>query len=386
MNRLMKTELLTRREDLLGLATQWDELAQNDRRDGFFRTSAWYLSWMEHIRPDARPFVIAVRDDSGDLVGVAPLCKFTYKDHGFRLRAISPAGREVVSGDFLDYVTAPHVRREALETIIDCLQEVQSEWELLVAGDLIQGGDLQTAMEAFANKGKFPIHYQEERTCPYIELPRTYEEYLSRLSQKMRYEIRRDTRDLLGKLGAQIDVYTEPADVCEHLDTMIALHLAHWNRANQPGTMGRSGFDCFLKQVCSAPPPGASCRLYLLKHEQKPAAALLAFCSGENAMFYQTGWDPDSPLARFSPGMVLIGRSIQDAIQLGFRYFDFLRGDETYKTRLTKTSRKTITLLLARSLLAKEYLRLAGMKDSVKRFLVHRKYGEAALEPSTSRT
>jgi hypothetical protein len=46
-----------------------------------------------------------------------------------------------------------------------------------------------------------------------------------------------------------------------------------------------------------------------------------------------------------------------------------MRGDETYKTRLTKSSRKTTTLLVARSFLAKEYLRVARLKDSVKGLL-----------------
>ena len=118
-----------------------------------------------------------------------------------------------------------------------------------------------------------------------------------------------------------------------------------------------------------APPKGTTIRLYILEYEEKPAAALLAFWYGENALFYQTGWDPDSGVARMSPGMVLVAQCIRDSIEGGFRYFDFLRGDEAYKCRLTKSSRNTVTLLVARSLLAKEYLRAGRLKDSVKRLI-----------------
>lgn len=365
----MRIELVTRREDLAGLKTRWDELAQNDRRDGFFRTSTWYLSWIQHIRSDVDPFVIVVRDGTDDIIGLAPLCKMTYRDYGFRLNGVSSAGREVVSGDFLDYLSVPDRRADILNAIVAFLWEMRSAWDLLIVGEVCEGGDLDSTIECFAAKQGLPVRRQEERVCPYIELPPTFEDYLRTLSQKMRYEIRRDTRELLDKRGATIEVHAEPAPVKENLDVLIQLHLAHWQRVSEPGTMGRPGFADFLKDVCTSSDAGATTRLYILKDEGKPAAALLAFWFGNSALFYQTGWDPDSPVARMSPGMVLVARSIRDAIENGFRYFDFLRGDEAYKCRLTKSSRKTVTLLVARSFLAKEYLRIARLKDSVKRMM-----------------
>lgn len=376
----MTIQVVTRREDLAGLVQEWDHLAQSDRRDGFCRTPAWCLPWLEYIRPDAEPYVITVRNAGSSLVGLAPLCNLTYRDHGFGLNAISTIGREVVSGDFLDFLAAPDVRAEVLKAMLAHLWDVRSDWDLLICGELIEGSDLHTAIESFATTQGLPLRSQEERACPYIELPPTFEDYLRAISPKMRYEIRRDSRELLEKRGARIEVFSEPQEICDNLDTMIQLHLAHWRRVNEPGTMGRVGFDRFLKHLSMALPAGAGCRLYLLRYEEKPAAALLAFCFGESMMFYQTGWDPDSPAARLSPGMVLVARGIRDAIDLGFRYFDFMRGDETYKTRLTKSSRKTTTLLVARSFLAKEYLRVARLKDSVKRLLSGDEAAQGAMQ------
>ena len=59
-------------------------------------------------------------------------------------------------------------------------------------------------------------------------------------------------------------------------------------------------------------------------------------------------------------------RSIQDAIQQGLRYYDFLRGDERYKLHLTKASRKTVTLVIGRSPSARIYLHALQFKDYVK--------------------
>jgi CelD/BcsL family acetyltransferase involved in cellulose biosynthesis len=59
-------------------------------------------------------------------------------------------------------------------------------------------------------------------------------------------------------------------------------------------------------------------------------------------------------------------RSILDAIQEGFRYYDFLRGDERFKLHLTKSARKTVTLVIGRSPSAGAYLQALQVKDFVK--------------------
>jgi CelD/BcsL family acetyltransferase involved in cellulose biosynthesis len=364
----MRTELVNRLEDLQPLKPRWNELALSDPRDGFFRTFECYEAWLRHVRPDAEPFVVVVRDEAGGIAGLAPLCRMTYRDHGFRLKSVSSVGREVVSGDFLDYLSTPNQRQATLDSVMSFLWEAKAEWDILVAGEMLEGGDLELAVELLAGKQGLALRRQEERVCPFVELPANFESYLAGISSNMRWKIRHNTREL-EKCGARVLVHSDPAKLASNLDTLIQLHLAHWQHIGEPGTLGRPGFREFLMEVCTTPPPGAATRLYILEYEEKPAAALLAFWFGESALFYQTGWDPHSAVVRMTPGLVLVAQSIRDAIEGGRRYFDFLRGDESYKCRFTKSSRKTVTLLVARSLLAKQYLGMAQLKDSVKRLI-----------------
>ena len=169
------------------------------------------------------------------------------------------------------------------------------------------------------------------------------------------------------KKGAQVERYDDPQEVASRLDIMIRLHVARWHKENLPGTMGRPGFAPFLRQICAHPPAGSECRLYLLTYEGAPVAALMTFYFGQSALYYQAGWDPDSSLAPLSPAVVLMAHSISDAIQYGLRYYEFLRGDEAYKSRWTKTCRRTATLLLGQSFIAKQFLHAAHVKDMVRR-------------------
>jgi CelD/BcsL family acetyltransferase involved in cellulose biosynthesis len=237
----------------------------------------------------------------------------------------------------------------------------------LITGEVFADGDLSRCVQSFAERKGLPIRIQEERSCPYIELPATFEQYLAAgFKKQRRKEIKRQTRLILEDFGAQIEVYNQPGEISENLDVLIQLHTGRWESANQTGNMGRPGFVRFLYQVCEHPPAGAMPRLYVMKHQQQAVAALLVFYYGQSAMAYSIGRDPDCAVSHLSPGFVILVRSIQDAIQEGFRYYDFLRGDERFKLHLTKSARKTVTLVIGRSPSAGAYLQALQVKDFVK--------------------
>jgi CelD/BcsL family acetyltransferase involved in cellulose biosynthesis len=367
----MNVAVVTSREDLAPIRERWDELAWLDSRDGFFRTSAWYLAWMQHIRPDAAPFVVVVRDDGGRIVGLAPLCRGTYRDLIFRLKAVFWAGREVVSGDFLDFLADAEARSEVIPAMLRFLEQNRSCWNLLVLGELLDGGHSYAALERMATQCDLGLRRQEERTCPYIALPTTFDQYLANLGSSTRYHIRRRMRDIERK-GASVEAYDQPEEVASLLDTLIHLHLGRWGKENLPGTMGRPGFAAFLRDILANSPPPARCRLYVLRYEGSAAAALLTFYWKQSALYYQAGWDPNSGIASLSPGVVLMAHSLRDSIQNGLQFYEFLRGDEAYKFHWTKTHRTVATLLLAGSFTAKQYFRVLRWKDFLKHQLMTR--------------
>ena len=361
----MRIDVIRDRAALPDLFDRWNTLAMRDRRDGFFRSATWCCAWLEHVRPDAEPFVLICRDESGELVGLAPLCRVPQHDLGVRLEAVGWAGREVVSGDFLDVVAAPADRQRVTAAVVQYLTGRPSDWSLLVLGELEEAGAMQSAAMRAASRNGFAVRVQEKRSCPYIALPGSFDEYLARLSSATRYHIRRRTRDLQ-KGGVQFHVHSEPEQVASLLPVLTELHTARWRREGQPGTLTRPGFGDCLAKVCRSLPSGATAKLHLMTHLGQPAAALLLFQAGDSALYYQAGWDPDSAVAHQSPAVVLMAESIKDAIRSGARFYEFLRGDEGYKSRWTETGRTTITILLADRLSARAYLQLAEFKDTVK--------------------
>ncbi|MCC6536731.1 MAG: GNAT family N-acetyltransferase [Bryobacterales bacterium] len=355
--------MITDRRALAPVAAEWDRLALLDARDGFFRSASWCLPWFDLVRPGAVPHVLVWRGERGGVLGVAPLCRAPFPDLGFTQEALGWAGREVVSGDFLGVACAPEHRRELTAALLAYLEK--ADWRLLMLGELEEGSAAETQVLEMARRRRLPYRVQEPRMCPGIALPATFDDYLGGLGSSTRYHIRRRLRDA-AKAGAAVSVF-EGVEAAARLPELKRLHECRWRRDGQPGTLGRPGFLRFLEAVCTAPPQGTSARLYFLGTEDAPAAALLLFRTANAALYYQAGWDPDSPLAAQSPAVVLMAESIRDSIGAGLQHYEFLRGDEGYKAKWTKTWRNTSTVLVGSGVKAGAYLRAAALKDLVKK-------------------
>jgi len=362
---MMKIKVHRKFNELEAIRKEWNLLAASDSRDGFFRTAAWVIAWLKHIANTAEPFVITVRDSENTLIGLAPMCLIYFKDLGFKLKTLTFAGREVVSGDFLNLVTLPAYRPVVIQAVLDFIKGEKNSWDMLQLGELISGGNLLSATEAWAIKNNLLLRQQELRICPYINLPSTFDDYLETLGKSFRSLIRRRKKDILIKNGCTIKVCEGFDEVNKGLNVSTKLHVARWQTMNQPGNLTRPGFQEFLHEICTDPQNGYQCKLYILGHKENEVGALLAFHFGESALYYQAGWDPDSSISRFSPGVVLMAYAIEDAISERLQYFEFLRGDETYKQKWTQTYRKTETLLFGKSYMARSYLMILRIKDSV---------------------
>jgi len=100
-------------------------------------------------------------------------------------------------------------------------------------------------------------------------------------------------------------------------------------------------------------------RLYFLRVQGKDVATLYAFKYNNKLFHYQSGRDPK--WSKEGVGGILINLVIEDAINKGYAEFDFLRGMEDYKTRLTDKKREEIDIFIANSFSARIFLLLRNL-------------------------
>ena len=74
-------------------------------------------------------------------------------------------------------------------------------------------------------------------------------------------------------------------------------------------------------------------QMSFLTINDEPAAAYLNFVYGDSVLVYNSGLLPDK-YGHLSAGIILLANNIRNAIENGYKIFDFLRGNEIYKFRM----------------------------------------------------
>lgn len=336
-------DVVTALPEIERLVPDWERLIATDPTEGFFRSPAWYLSWARHIRPDAKPFVLVARQDRR-VVALAPFC--IQKQNGF-LEKLSLAGSDVVCGEYLDIVALPEFRTSAMQRVWEELLSDRSHWDLMSLDAVHNEGDLYWEARHLAHRAGLMIRC-DERICPFIELPSTFEEYLGRLSRKRRKHFARAMR-VFKEQGIEIKTYTSLQELGPAIDKLIELHTMRWKALGKPGTLAGRGFRDFLRSLAHTQHAPGAVRIYLLEANGDAKAALLNFHSGRSVLQFQNGFDPHWPLSQHSPGTALVLHAIKEGIREGLCYYDFLRGAEDYKFQFADRCKSTANIYVART-------------------------------------
>jgi CelD/BcsL family acetyltransferase involved in cellulose biosynthesis len=162
-----------------------------------------------------------------------------------------------------------------------------------------------------------------------IKLPATWEIYLESLDSHERKEIKRKIRKAEEQAGAKLieidgnswdqSKFEKALDLCEMADATKGQWLHDHVRP-------------FLLKVGPQLARENRLRLLMLMLGETPAAALFEFPSNRGPLLYNSGYDPSQK--QWSPGAVMFGLALKNAIERGGNVFDLLRGKEDYKYRL----------------------------------------------------
>lgn len=101
----------------------------------------------------------------------------------------------------------------------------------------------------------------------------------------------------------------------------------------------------FFREVAEGFLASGRLRLEFLSSQGVDVASVFQFRTDGGLLLYNSGYDPK--LRAANPGLVLLARSIGQAIDEGFREYDFLRGTERYKYDLGGVDRVVYRLTVS---------------------------------------
>jgi CelD/BcsL family acetyltransferase involved in cellulose biosynthesis len=243
-------------------------------------------------------------------------------------RQLSLVGCVDVS-DYLDILVDRDNVEPVYTVLLDTLSREELAWDSLYWCSLPVNSPTHTRLaEAMQARG-WRAEVAQQDVCPVITLPGTWDEYLAAIDKKQRHEIRRKIRRIESEAETRWYAVEGGAELATAMDSFIALH--------QKSTQDKEDFwsealIAFFKELVAECARAGWLKLYFIEVNGVQAASMLCFDYNNEFLLYNSGYDP-AQFAALSPGNVLTSYTIQHAIELGRRRYDFLRGDEIYKFR-----------------------------------------------------
>lgn len=339
------------------LHTDWETLARwSDCWDHWaggnpFRTWTWVTTWWsvyKSIYRRSRLHVLSIQSGEEPL-GFAPLFSTWHPLWG---RSIRFLGSGEVCGDDLGWIAPEDFQEQVGRAVANSLHRKlvhpaplgafpgngRKETTRYVACDHLDLDGVTArdrGMQAFIRELRqlgwsmdvgFIEHYWQ------ISLPATWTEYLQeRLGRSTRRKVQRlDNRYLAsGKIGVQITRHDEAwQPAWNHL---IKLHQARRHHLGRPGAFDSAAFRRFHQTVLERLIPANKAQIIWLQWQGQPIAAEYLLLSDGVVRAYQCGMNPE--FAKISPGFLANIVTIRQAISERYSTFDFLRGDEPYKSQ-----------------------------------------------------
>lgn len=343
-NRTVTAFRVTSRAALRRLEGDWGRLLIRSECENIFLTFDWMSEWWYHHGKNHALFVVVVWNADGDLVGLAPLYIAAPSAGKVGLRKLCFLADHQVGSDYLSILTAKGYESQATDAMADCILEHARSWDYMEFRNC-QVDDLVFRRLVMALKRRgLQETVTKSTVCPYIPLPDSFETYLAGLSSNVRYNFKRRLARLEKKGRLRFVTLTDEEAITARLADLLRLHRLRFDQKNQRSTFLHPDLHDFFQQAFKRIARRGRLRLHFLEIDGQPIATLCNFSIGKRIQFYQSGMDP--AWSRWSPGFVLMGLTIAEAIREGYTEFDFLQGAEKYKFRWTAHKREMFTVCL----------------------------------------
>ncbi len=332
-SRGLRSRVLRSKDEFKLISPEWRELFRRCRDVTPFQHPDWLRCWIDAFSP--RDLVgIEIREGKR-MVGFAPL--LVYERDAQPVLAFAGGG----VSDYLGLLAEPGGEGQVLGEILRAAERIAG-WSVLDLTDIPSASSL-LKYEPFAQSSR------KHNVCLVLSLPETRDRLLRTLSNRQRANLRHAWSRTQREGGARIEL-AQPATVQEFLDDLFRLHELRWSEAGGAGVLCDEGVRQFHRAVAPRLLEDDVLRMYRMRVNGRSVAVIYSLFQGETVFCYLQGFDLG--FSHLSPGTQLMFAVLEDAVRLGMRRFDFLRGEEAYKMHWRPQNEPTYRIEVSRSRLA----------------------------------
>jgi CelD/BcsL family acetyltransferase involved in cellulose biosynthesis len=326
--------------ELMHLEKGWNDLLSRSASHVPFLRHEYITAWWQGLGggewPGGELNIITMRQDDGELIGIAPL--FVPENRKGESALMLLGSIEI--SDYLDVLARQEDLLIFMEALLEHLANEQSPAAyLLDLFNLLEDSPTIVAMQTAADKLGWQVTQQPLQHCPYIPLPGDWEKYLAGIDKKQRHEIRRKMRRAEEYyMPLRWYIVQDSAPLEKEMDGFLDLMARDPNKAR----FLTPAMRLQLHQIARAAYDAGWLQLSFIEINGEKVAGYLNFDYLNHIWVYNSGLD--FRFSELSPGWVLLGYLLEWANENQRQCFDFMRGDEQYKYRFGAIDRRVIRL------------------------------------------
>lgn len=326
------------------LVTSWPELEPRRRQWQGLRSQLPHLTpfsdfefialWWKYFRdPGCQLRVLLVLNDDV-LVAALPLYRRMTP-----LRRILPtlhfigqgeAEHEEICAEYPDILVHPDNQQVAVELLAHRLVALTGWWRFKVKdalADSIFVSVLLPELEQLGVQHKIQVNGIRY----WLTLTSQWDGYLASLKHNYRRKINLAQRRCMEQDEAELSTVTDAERIESSMNSLAELHGRRWQAAGEQGAFVSERFHRFHIEWAQDLFGRGLLRLSQFSIAGTPVAAIYQIHTDGTTYYYQSGVDVEK-WGALSPGRLMLGHGIKQAIESGDRVYDFMRGaDVSYK-------------------------------------------------------
>jgi len=336
---LLTTTKVTTEEEFYALRKEWQELVERSTDADIFLTWEWMSSWWSSCSADGKLYLIAFREASGKLVGIAPFQIKKDRLVGLPCRKLCFMGEP--HSDRLGFLACGD--RKALEkSVADILAAEKNEWDVVY---LDQIDDHEYLFACLKKHGLFTIK-ESSALCPYLRISGTWEDYYKGLSRKFKKDMKHKYNKL-ERLGRwSFTVKKDPGTILGKMPELKGVEKKSRKYGSDKAFLSHESNLKFLSLLISVSSAHEWVDLSLIEVNGRIICYLLGFRYRGRYLAYNMAYDEYFHQA--SPGKLLLNERIKWCFENRDKIheFDFLRGDSYIKSLWTENRRENSRIIV----------------------------------------
>lgn len=335
----MEIEIVKSKDEFENLKISWRKLLEGSHNDNIFLSWEWMYNWWVVYGKEDKILHIIILRENGEIIAIAPL--YLAKKYFGGIRELRFLGDNIICSDYLEFIVRRERQEDGTIALLKEIKENWPKWDIVKLRDVPSISNIPKYAKPLFPPNSLDIN-ERHNICYFVNLKLTWEEINESFHSVIKTILKRKEKKLQEMKNSEFIEIADSNGIENYFMDLVRLNIASLTKRRGISPFLSNYFTSFHKLVLTELNKRKMAKLYFLKVNGSYIAGIYILNYKNKYLFYQAGYDPEWEW--LSPGTLLFKHVIRKAHDNNVEEFDFLRGEEIYKSLWTESKRVNMAI------------------------------------------